>query len=61
MTKLIIACFLATAAISMSTQAFILEGKEVSVPEGVVQYCATADNYWVCVQNKMSFEGDDSM
>lgn len=39
-------------AFSINASAYVLKGEQVVVPKEIMQYCAGANNFWVCVQNQ---------
>ncbi|MEZ8143492.1 MULTISPECIES: hypothetical protein [Enterovibrio] len=45
-------------SVSMGASAYVLEGKQVVVPKDIMQYCAGANNFWVCVQSQEMLRGD---
>lgn len=38
-------------SVSMGVAAYNIDGSDVDVSEEVQKHCATANNYWVCVNN----------
>ncbi|ELR65144.1 hypothetical protein C942_01716 [Photobacterium marinum] len=42
-------------AASFGSSAYILTGTDADQPEDAVKHCATAKNYWVCIENYKRF------
>ncbi|MGF1765839.1 hypothetical protein L4D06_00400 [Enterovibrio makurazakiensis] len=45
-------------SVSLGASAYVLEGKQVVVSKDAMQYCAAANNFWVCVNNHEMMRGD---
>lgn len=55
MKKLITAAFVISTILTTNAFAFTLAGTPTTFPEAAVKQCATADNYFVCLDNYQQF------
>ncbi|HIF9188282.1 hypothetical protein I3260_05250 [Photobacterium damselae] len=39
---------------SMSAWSYTIAGQDAELPDNAVKYCATASNYWVCIDSYLA-------